>query len=128
MNKESLDKLITEEVLKTSGFINIDERDVKNLRQKSAFVDGKKSTGHPSELRAMIENAVSQMENEHEQVSKHALLVIKQSTGKELKMDDIMSISEVFSEKRDDFDFVWGISTDSNLSSDNISIILLLGF
>ena len=128
MNKELLDKLITEEVLKTSGFINIDERDVKNIRQKSAFVDGKKSTGHPSELRTMIENAVSQMEDEHEQVSKHALLVIKQSTGQELKMDDMMSISEVFSERRDDFDFVWGISTDSNLSSDNISIVLLLGF
>lgn len=128
MEKELLDKLITEEVLKTSGFINIDEKDVKNIMQKSAFVDGTKSIGHPSELKNLIENAVAQIESEHKRMSKHALLVIKQSTGSELQMDDMMVISEVFSERQDDFDFVWGLSTDSSLSCGDISVILLLGF
>lgn len=128
MDKEKLDKLISEEILKSSGFINVDEKDVRNLIQRSAFIDGTKSMGSPSELRRMIENAVTQIESNHNQTSKRALLVIKQSTGSELNMDDMMSVSEVFSERRDDFDFVWGLSTDSNQSSGNISVIILLGF
>lgn len=128
MKKELLDKLITEEVLKTSGFINIDEKDVKNIMQKSAFVDGSKSIGHPSELKILIENAVAKIESKYKLMSKRALLVIKQSTGSELKMDDMMVISEVFSERQDDFDFVWGLSTDSSLTCGDISVILLLGF
>ena len=76
MKKELLDKLITEEVLKTSGFINIDEKDVKNILQKSAFVDGSKSIGHPSELKKLIENAVAKIESKHKLMSKCALLVI----------------------------------------------------
>lgn len=128
MNKEQLDKLISEEILKSSGFINVDEKDVRNLIQRSAFIDGTKSMGPPSELRSMIENAVTQIESNHKQTSKRALLVIKQSAVSELNLDDMMSVSEVFSERRDDFDFVWGLSTDSDLSSDNISVIILLGF
>ena len=128
MKKELLDKLITEEVLKTSGFINIDEKDVKNILQKSAFVDGSKSIGHPSELKKLIENAVAKIESKNKLMSKCALLVIKQSTGSELTIDDMMVISEVFSVRQDDFDFVWGLSTDSSLTCGDISVILLLGF
>lgn len=128
MDKVLLDKLISEEILKSSGFINVDEKDVKSLIQRSAFIDGTKSMGPPSELRRMIDNAVTQIESNHNQTSKRALLVIKQSTGNELNMDDMMSVSEAFSERRDDFDFVWGLSTDSDLSSGSICVIILLGF
>lgn len=128
MNTELLDKLISEEILKSSGFINVDEKDVKNLMQRSAFIDGTKSMGPPSELRSLIENAVNQIERNHNQTSKRALLVIKQSTSSELNMDDMMSVSEAFSERRDNLDLVWGVSTDSDLSSGIISVVLLLGF
>lgn len=127
MNNDFIDKLITEDVLKSSGFINIDKKDIENLKMKSTFIDGIKSTGHPSELIDMIETAVTKIEDEHKQTSKCALLVIKQPVESELRMEDVTSISEVFSEK-DNYDYVWGISTDDNLTSGDISIIVLLGF
>ena len=128
MSKELIDKLISEDILKSSGFINIDKSDVENLRKKSAFIDGFKSIGHPSDLGKMIEEAVKKVEIEHHQSSKCALLVIKQAAAGELDVDNVMAISESFSEKKEDFDFVWGLSTDSDLSSGTISIVLLLGF
>lgn len=128
MDKEILDKLISEEILKSPGFINVDEKDVRNLIQRSAFIDGTKSIGPPSELSNMIESAAAQIEGNHNQTSKRALLVIKQSAPNELNMDDMVSLPEIFSDRQDDFNFVWGLSTDSNLSFGDISIILLLGF
>lgn len=128
MSKDLIYKLISEDILKSSGFINIDKSDVESLRKKSAFVDGVKSIGHPSDLGKMIEDAVKKVESEHHQSSKCALLVIKQVAAGELNVDDVMAISESFYEKKNDFDFVWGVSTDSNLSSGTISIVLLLGF
>lgn len=128
MSKELIDKLISEDILKSSGFINIDKSDVENLRKKSAFIDGIKSIGHPSDLSKMIEDAVNKVEIEHRLPSKSALLVIKQAAAGELNVEDVMAISEAFSEKREDFDFVWGVSTDSELSTGEISVIILLGF
>lgn len=128
MSKELIDKLISKDILKTSGFINIDKSDVENLRKKSAFIDGVKSIGHPSDLSKMIEDAVNKVETDHRQSSKSALLVIKQAAAGELSVEDVMAISEAFSEKREDFDFVWGVSTDSDLSIGEISVIILLGF
>lgn len=128
MNKNSVEKLIAEDVLKTSGFINIDRKDVENLRKKSDLIDGIKLVGHSSDLSEMIENAISQVEAEQSRPSKCALIVIKQSTAGELDVEDIMSITEAFSGKSEDFDFVWGVSTDSNLSPGEISLVVLLGF
>lgn len=128
MSKELIDKLISEDILKSSGFINIDKSDVEALRKKSAFIDGVKSIGHPSDLGKMIEDAVKKIESDHCLPSKSALLVVKQSAAGELTVEDVMAISEAFSGKKDDFDFVWGMSTDSSLSSGTISVVLLLGF
>lgn len=127
MNKELIDKLISEDILNSSGFINIDQADVENLRKKSAFIDGIKSMGHLSDLGIMIDDAVKKLESEHHRSSKCALLVIKIHATGELNVDDVMAISESFSDRQNDYDFVWGISTDSDISG-TISIILLLGF
>lgn len=122
-------KKYIEEIIETSGFINIDNHDVDNFLQNLEIVDAIKVHGQSNSVEELLADALKTLQEKN---SPHKcikiLFSIKSSNIGEITMDDMNKISEVLSQCDEEISVVWGLSTNDKLNQSEIELIILCGF
>ena len=122
-------KKYIEEIIETSGFINIDIHDVDNFMQDLEIIDAIKVHGLSNSIEELLTDALRTLQ---ERNSPHKcikiLFSIKSSNIGEITMDEMNKISEVLSQCDEEISVVWGLATNNNLKQGEIEIIVLSGF
>ena len=122
-------KKYIEEIIETSGFINIDNHDVDNFLQNLEIVDAIKVHGQSNSVEELLADALKTLQEKN---SPHKcikiLFSIKSSNIGEITMDDMNKISEVLSQCDEEISVVWGLSTNDKLNQGEIELIILCGF
>lgn len=122
-------KKYIEEIIETSGFINIDNHDVDNFLQNLEIVDAIKVHGQTNSVEELLADALKTLQEKN---SPHKcikiLFSIKSSNIGEITMDDMNKISEVLSQCDEEISVVWGLSTNDKLNQGEIELIILCGF
>lgn len=122
-------KKYIEEIIETSGFINIDNHDVDNFLQNLEIVDAIKVHGQTNSVEELLADALKTLQEKN---SPHKcikiLFSIKSSNIGEITMDDMNKISEVLSQCDEEISVVWGLSTNHKLNQGEIELIILCGF
>lgn len=122
-------KKYIEEIIETSGFINIDNHDVDNFLQNLEIVDAIKVHGQTNSVEELLADALKTLQEKN---SPHKcikiLFSIKSSNIGEITMDDMNKISEVLSQCDEEINVVWGLSTNDKLNQGEIELIILCGF
>lgn len=122
-------KKYIEEIIETSGFINIDNHDVDNFLQNLEIVDATKVHGQTNSVEELLADALKTLQEKN---SPHKcikiLFSIKSSNIGEITMDDMNKISEVLSQCDEEISVVWGLSTNDKLNQGEIELIILCGF
>ena len=122
-------KKYIEEIIETSGFINIDNHDVDNFLQNLEIVDAIKVHGRSNSVEELLADALKTLQEKN---SPHKcikiLFSIKSSNIGEITMDDMNKISEVLSQCDEEISVVWGLSTNDKLNQGEIELIILWGF
>lgn len=122
-------KKYIEEIIETSGFINIDNHDVDNFLQNLEIVDAIKVHGQTNSVEELLADALKTLQEKN---SPHKcikiLFSIKSSNIGEITMDDMNKISEVLSQCDEEISVVWGLSTNDKLNQSEIELIILCGF
>ena len=122
-------KKYIEEIIETSGFINIDNHDVDNFLQNLEIVDAIKVHGRSNSVEELLADALKTLQEKN---SPHKcikiLFSIKSSNIGEITMDDMNKISEVLSQCDEEISVVWGLSTNDKLNQGEIELIILCGF
>lgn len=122
-------KKYIEEIIETSGFINIDNHDVDNFLQNLEIVDAIKVHGRSNSVEELLADALKTLQEKN---SPHKcikiLFSIKSSNIGEITMDDMNKISEVLSQCDEEISVVWGLSTNHKLNQGEIELIILCGF
>ena len=122
-------KKYIEEIVETSGFINIDNHDVDNFLQNLEIVDAIKVHGQTNSVEELLADALKTLQEKN---SPHKcikiLFSIKSSNIGEITMDDMNKISEVLSQCDEEISVVWGLSTNDKLNQGEIELIILCGF
>lgn len=122
-------KKYIEEIIETSGFINIDNHDVDDFLQNLEIVDAIKVHGQSNSVEELLTDALKTLQEKN---SPHKcikiLFSIKSSNIGEITMDDMNKISEVLSQCDEEISVVWGLSTNDKLNPGEIELIILCGF
>lgn len=122
-------KKYIEEIIETSGFINIDNHDVDIFLQNLEIVDAIKVHGQSNSVEELLADALKTLQEKN---SPHKcikiLFSIKSSNIGEITMDDMNKISEVLSQCDEEISVVWGLSTNDKLNQGEIELIILCGF
>ena len=122
-------KKYIEEIIETSGFINIDNHDVDIFLQNLEIVDAIKVHGRSNSVEELLADALKTLQEKN---SPHKcikiLFSIKSSNIGEITMDDMNKISEVLSQCDEEISVVWGLSTNHKLNQGEIELIILCGF
>ena len=122
-------KKYIEEIVETSGFINIDNHDVDIFLQNLEIVDAIKVHGQTNSVEELLADALKTLQEKN---SPHKcikiLFSIKSSNIGEITMDDMNKISEVLSQCDEEISVVWGLSTNDKLNQGEIELIILCGF
>jgi cell division GTPase FtsZ len=122
-------KKYIEEIIETSGFINIDNHDVDDFLQNLEIVDAIKVHGQSNSVEELLTDALKTLQEKN---SPHKcikiLFSIKSSNIGEITMDDMNKISEVLSQCDEEISVVWGLSTNDKLNQSEIELIILCGF
>lgn len=122
-------KKYIEEIIETSGFINIDNHDVDNFLQNLEIVDAIKVHGQSNSVEELLADALKTLQEKN---SPHKcikiLFSIKSYNIGEITMDDMNKISEVLSQCDEEINVVWGLSTNDKLNQGEIELIILCGF
>ena len=122
-------KKYIEEIIETSGFINIDNHDVDNFLQNLEIVDAIKVHGLSNSVEELLADALKTLQernNPHKCIK--ILFSIKSSNIGEISMGDINKISEVLSQCDEEISLVWGLSTNDKFNQGEIELIILCGF
>ena len=122
-------KKYIEEIIETSGFINIDNHDVDIFLQNLEIVDAIKVHGQTNSVEELLADALKTLQeknNPHKCIK--ILFSIKSSNIGEITMDDMNKISEVLSQCDEEISVVWGLSTNDKLNQGEIELIILCGF
>ena len=122
-------KKYIEEIIETSGFINIDNHDVDNFLQNLEIVDAIKVHGQTNSVEELLADALKTLQeknNPHKCIK--ILFSIKSSNIGVITMDDMNKISEVLSQCDEEISVVWGLSTNHKLNQGEIELIILCGF
>lgn len=122
-------KKYIEEIIETSGFINIDNHDVDIFLQNLEIIDAIKVHGQSNSVEELLADALKTLQEKN---SPHKcikiLFSIKSSNIGEITMDDMNKISEVLSQCDEEISVVWGLSTNDKLNQGEIELIILCGF
>ena len=122
-------KKYIEEIIETSGFINIDNHDVDIFLQNLEIVDAIKVHGQTNSVEELLADALKTLqENNNPHKCIKILFSIKSSNIGEITMDDMNKISEVLSQCDEEISVVWGLSTNDKLNQGEIELIILCGF
>ena len=122
-------KKYIEEIIETSGFINIDNHDVDNFIQDLEIIDAIKVQGSSNSIEELFLDALRTLQKRN---SPHKcikiLFSIKSSNIGEITMDEMNKISDVLSQCDEEISVVWGLSTNDKLKPHEIELIILSGF
>ena len=129
MTRKEIDDIITAEILSADGFINIDENDVRAVRESSDFIDANASFAAESgPIDARLNEMLDELTSGHKDASLSSLLfVVKLNQDRSLNMSSFSGINSVLA-TTGDIDIKWGISTDDNIPYGNYRIIIIAGF
>lgn len=122
-------KQYIEEIIETSGFVNIDNHDIDNFLQDLEIVDATKVYGSLNSIEKLLHDALKTLQERN--ISHKCIKIlfsIKSLNIGEITMVDMNKISEVISQCDEEISVVWGLSTSDKLKCGEIELIVLSGY
>lgn len=128
MEVKSVDILLSE-MVKGSGFVNLDQNDIDNFKQSVASLDAEKLKGTCSEVGSLLMKGLNALilRNENKPFS-NVLFSIKISEENKHLMDYVENVYDVIEHFTEEINSKWGISINGNLKGDEVELIVVIGF
>ncbi len=125
MKQEDINTLLSDAV-NTSGFVNLDQADIDNLKAGVDTLDAIKLAGKDEVIGTLLSVAISTLKDSNrDKTIKKMLFAIRLAKENTLMVDYMAKLRDVL--ETVDFDFVWGISTNDNLECGSIELIVVVG-
>lgn len=127
MKQEDINTILSD-VVNTSGFVNLDQTDIDNLKASVDTLDAIKLAGKDDAIGNLLSVAISTLKDSNKDKSiKKLLFAIRLAKESNFIVEYISKIRDVLETTSGDFDFVWGISTNENLECGSIELIVVVG-
>ena len=127
MKQEDINTLLSD-VVNTSGFVNLDQTDIDNLKAGVDTLDAIKLAGKDDAIGNFLSVAISTLKDSNKDKSiKKMLFAIRLAKESNFMVEYMSKVREVLENMSGDFDFVWGISTNENLEYSSIELIVVVG-
>lgn len=127
MKQEDINTLLSD-VVNTSGFVNLDQTDIDNLKAGVDTLDAIKLAGKDDAIGNLLSVAISTLKDSNKDKSiKKMLFAIRLAKESNFMVEYMSKVREVLENMSGDFDFVWGISTNENLEYSSIELIVVVG-
>ena len=127
MKQEDINTLLSD-MVNTSGFVNLDQTDIEDLKAGVDYLDAIKLAGKDEVIGNLLSVAISTLKGSNKDKSiKNLLFAIRLAKESNFVVEHMSKVRDVLETTSGDFDFAWGISTNENLECGNIELIVVVG-
>lgn len=127
MKQEDINALLST-VVNTSGFVNLDQTDIDNFKASVDTLDAIKLAGKDETIGNLLSVAISTLkENNRDKTIKKLLFAIRLAKENNFMVEHMSKVRDVLEATSENFDFVWGLSTNENLKNGSIELIVVVG-
>lgn len=127
MRTEKVNNLLAE-IVSSQGFINIDQNDVDRFKANVEEIDAEMVSGKNEEIGVILDNAISSIRKRNDGKQMKRLLFVIRLPQENNFMEHIGDVHEVIDKLGEELECQWGLSTIENLQSNQLELIVVIGF